>query len=65
MNEVEQVAAAIWSLNRDTDCNDYGQLAKSAKKYADEMAVAAITALDQFRANKAAIQSVSPSVRNV
>lgn len=41
---VETVAAAIWALQRDTDCNDYGQLSKPAKELADQMAVAALKA---------------------
>ncbi len=42
---VERVAAAIWALNENTDCNDYSQLSAPAKKRADGMAIAAIQAM--------------------
>ena len=59
---VEKVAAAIWALQRDTDCNDYSQLwdgRGSAKELAREMARAAIEAMreptEAMRAAKDAI----------
>ncbi len=42
---VARVAAAIWALQRDTDCNDYSKLTAATKALADKMARAAITAM--------------------
>jgi hypothetical protein len=42
---VERVARAIWALNEDTDCHDYGLLAPHAKQRADDWARAAIKAM--------------------
>lgn len=44
-SKLKRVASAIWSLQRDTDCNDYSQLTASTKALADDMARAAIEAM--------------------
>jgi hypothetical protein len=42
---IERVAKAIWSLNEDTDCPDYDELAPHAKHRAQAWARAAIVAM--------------------